>query len=46
MRTLGCILGFSEAQGLEYETFAEEKHADFLLTQVTSNYVNEASAAE
>lgn len=44
--TLAGTLGYSKVQELFDQTFAEEKNADSLLTQVAENYVNEAAASE
>lgn len=40
LKTLAGVLGYNEAAGLLEETLAEEKNADFLLTQVAENAVN------
>jgi ferritin-like metal-binding protein YciE len=46
LRTLAGTLGLTDVQELFDTTLSEEKNADFLLTQVAENYINEAAAAE
>ncbi|KAA5537486.1 ferritin-like domain-containing protein [Taibaiella lutea] len=46
LKTLAGTLGLAEAQKLLQETLEEEKQADFLLTEIAEDYVNEEASKE